>query len=137
MDFMLAKKQIEKLKMNLSAAQIQALAQPYHERLQRANKAGVIIAAGSDMYMDLGLSRGQAAKRVLFAYAEAGMGLKDILLATTINAAKLIGEENLGRLTKGAFADIIAVAGNPLQNLSALEKVVFIMKNGEVFKSVR
>jgi len=40
-------------------------------------------------------------------------------------------------LRKDAWADIIAVAGNPLENLSALEKVIFVMKNGQVFKPVK
>jgi len=40
-------------------------------------------------------------------------------------------------LRKDVWADIIAVAGNPLENLSALEKVIFVMKNGQVFKPVK
>lgn len=109
MDFLLGKKQFDKLRVGASNEQIQAALKPYHDRLQRAVKFGVVIAAGSDMYMDLGLTRGEAAKRVLFAYKEAGIDNKSILQWTTLNGANLIGEEKLGRLKKGSWADIIAV----------------------------
>jgi imidazolonepropionase-like amidohydrolase len=133
MDFLMAKKQIKKLRMNLGDQEIVQLAMPYYERLKRAKKAGVVIASGSDMYMDLGLSRGEAAKRVFFAYQEAGISLSEILQAATVNAAMLIGEKKLGVLKKGCFADIIAVDGVPLENISALEQIVFVMKNGVVY----
>jgi imidazolonepropionase-like amidohydrolase len=136
MDFLMAKKQIGKLRMNLSDQEIKKLAMPYHDRLKRAKKAGIVIAAGSDMYMDLDLSRGEAAKRVLFAYQEAGISLPEILQAVTLNAARLIGEEKLGVLKKGSFADIIAVDGSPHENISTLEKVMFVMKNGIVYKYI-
>jgi imidazolonepropionase-like amidohydrolase len=136
MDFLMAKKQIEKLRINLSKQEIIKLALPYHDRLKRAKKAEIVIAAGSDMYMDLGLPRGEAAKRVLFAYQEAGISLQEILQSATVHAARLIGEEKLGVLKKGSFADIIAVDGAPLENISALEQVVFVMKNGVVYKYI-
>jgi len=137
MDFLLGKKQFEKLKISASDEKIQAALQPYHERLQRAIKFGVMIAAGSDMYMDLGLTRGEAAKRVLFAYKEAGMNNKSILQSATLHGANLIGEEKLGRIKKGSWADIVAINGNPMENLSALENVVFVMKAGEVYKPIK
>jgi imidazolonepropionase-like amidohydrolase len=136
MDFLMAKKQIEKLKMNLNDQEIIKLATPYHDRLKRAKKAGIVIAAGSDMYMDLGLPRGEAAKRVLFAYQEAGISLLEILQSATVHAARLIGEEKLGVLKKGSFADIVAIDGAPLENITALEKVVFVMKNGVIYKPI-
>ncbi|WP_345226720.1 amidohydrolase family protein [Hymenobacter koreensis] len=134
MDFQLAQRQVDKLRMNLSAEQVRTLAKPYHDRLLRARQAGTTIAAGSDMYMGLGLSRGQAAKRLLFAYAEAGLPLADILRAATWNGALLLAEPRLGRLQAGAWADIIAVKGNPLESLSSLEGVAFVMKAGVVIK---
>jgi imidazolonepropionase-like amidohydrolase len=134
MDFDLAEKQVRKLNMTLSREQIAALAKPYHERLRRARKAGVVIAAGSDMYMDLGPPRGAAAKRVLFAYKEAGLGTRDILQAVTINGAQLLGEPKLGVLEAGAYADIIAVKGNPIEQLEVINQVDFVMKAGVVTK---
>ncbi|MCC2545492.1 amidohydrolase family protein [Hymenobacter sp. BT175] len=135
MDFQLAQRQVDKLRMSLSGEQIRNLAKPYHDRLLRARQAGIILAAGSDMYMGLGLARGPAAKRVLFAYAEAGVPLNEVLQAATRNGALLLAEPRLGRLQTGAWADLIAVQGNPLESLSALERVVFVMKAGTVVKS--
>lgn len=134
MDFDLTEKQVRKLAMPLSRDQIAALAKPYHERLRRARNAGVAIAAGSDMYMALGPPRGAAAKRVLFAYKDAGLETREILQAATINGAKLLGEPKLGILEAGAYADIVAVEGNPIEQLEAVEQVVFVMKAGIIIK---
>ena len=135
MDLLLADKQVRKLNMALTREQVADLAKPYHERLRRARDAGVTIAAGSDMYMGLGPARGEAAKRVLFAYAEAGLGTREILQAATINNARLLEQEGLGVLAEGAHADIIAVKGNPIDELAAIERVVFVMKAGAVVKA--
>jgi imidazolonepropionase-like amidohydrolase len=103
-------------------------------RLQRAIKAGVTIAAGSDNYINMGTPQGEAAKRVLFAYAQAGMPPVKVLQAATINDAKLLGwEKRIGVIKFGAFADIIAVEGDPGSDIYALEKVRFVMKEGTVY----
>lgn len=136
MDLSLTEKQVRKLNMPLDAAQIAALAVPFHERLMRARRAGVMIAAGSDIYMGLGPNRGDAAKRVLFAYAEAGMPAREILQAATWHGGRLLGDLGLGVLVKGAHADIIAVRGDPLADLAAIERVVFVMKAGQIVRDV-
>ena len=100
--------------------------------LRRIPDAGVTLVAGSDMYWDVGLPRGEAAKRVLFAYRQAGIPNDVILRAATIEAARLIGEEQLGRIAPGAWADLVAVEGDPLADLDALERVRFVMKAGGV-----
>lgn len=106
------------------------------ERLMRAVKAGVPIAAGSDMYIALGTAQGVAAKRVLFAYIQAGLTPAQVLQAATLNDGRLLGFENeLGVIKPRAFADIIAVNGNPLDDFSAIERVVWVMKNGTIYKS--
>jgi imidazolonepropionase-like amidohydrolase len=106
------------------------------ERLLRAVKAGVPIAAGSDMYIALGMPQGTAARRVLFAYLKAGLTPAQVLQAATLNDARLLGMENeVGVIKPKAFADIIAVNGNPLDDLSAIERVVWVMKNGTVYKA--
>ena len=84
-----------------------------HDRLRRVVKAGVTIAAGSDMYINLGMPQGVAAKRVLFSYKEAGIEPLEILRWATFNAGKLIGDERLGNIKPKAFADIIAIDGDP------------------------
>ena len=106
---------------------------PQHERLRRALKAGVTIVAGSDSYADLDMPRGRAAKRVLFAYQQGGMTPAQVLQSTTVRAADLIGDNRLGRIARGAYADLIAVEGNPLQDLGSLERLRFVMKGGHVY----
>jgi imidazolonepropionase-like amidohydrolase len=113
-----------------------AYMQSERERLARAVKAGVPIAAGSDMYIALGMAQGAAARRVLFPYIRAGLTPALVLRAATLNDARLLGfEDELGVIKPKAFADIIAVNGNPLDDFSAIERVVWVMKNGTIYKS--
>jgi imidazolonepropionase-like amidohydrolase len=115
--------------------------QPYLERtrdrLQRAKKMGVPIAAGSDMYLSMpGKNRGQASLLVYEAYAEAGMTPMEIVQAATRNAAELLGMlDRIGTLEPGKLADIIAVPGDPLKDVKALEGAKFVMKDGTVVKN--
>jgi imidazolonepropionase-like amidohydrolase len=104
------------------------------ERLRRAMKMGVPIAAGSDMYYSIpGKTRGQASLLVYEAYREAGMTPMEIIHAATGNAAELLGmQERVGTLEAGKLADIIGVPGDPLQDVKALEHAKFVMKGGTV-----
>jgi len=106
------------------------------ERLKRAKKMGVPIAAGSDMYLKMpGKNRGQASLLVYEAYAQAGMTSMEIIHAATGNAAELLGmRERIGTLEVGKLADIIAVPGDPLKDIKALEHAKFVMKGGKVVK---
>jgi imidazolonepropionase-like amidohydrolase len=105
-------------------------------RLERAIKAGVPIAAGSDEYYAVpGRTRGQAARAIFRAYAGAGMKPLDILRAATVNAADLLGwQKQLGTLEPGKYADLIAVPGDPLADIGELEKIGFVMKGGVVVR---
>lgn len=107
------------------------------DRLARAVKAGVRIAAGSDMYYQIpGKTRGQASLTMLRAYAEAGMTPMQIIQAATINAAELLGaQKRVGSIENGKWADIIAVSGDPLKDISELERVKFVMKGGKLIKN--
>ncbi len=117
-----------------AAGQLAAFLESEHDRLRRAMKAGVPIAAGSDNYLDLHMPQGAAAKHNLYAYAEAGMPLGQILQAATANAARLLGREGkLGVIKKGASADFLAVADDPTTDIKALERVRFVMKEGTVY----
>lgn len=67
-----------------------------------------------------------------------GHGVKplDALRAATVNAAELLGlSKAVGTVEPGKFADIIAVAGDPLEDIGVMEHVVFVMKGGEIVKS--
>lgn len=99
--------------------------------LARSYKAGVRIAFGTDMGVG---PHGQNARE--FGYmAEAGMSAQDCLVAATVNAAELLDiSDQAGTLEPGKSADIIAVDASPLEDLSELESVRFVMARGAVFK---
>jgi imidazolonepropionase-like amidohydrolase len=101
------------------------------ETFRKAFKRGVRIAFGTDAGV---FPHGQNAKE--FGYmVEAGMPAIDaILSATTINAGILGMSDKLGTVQRGNFADIIAVDGNPLEDIHVLEQVSFVMKDGVVYK---
>ncbi len=66
---------------------------------------------------------------------EAGMRPMDAIKSATINAAELLGmKDQLGSIEVGKLADIIAVDGNPLIDPSAFGKVIFVMKDGVIYK---
>ena len=68
---------------------------------------------------------------------EAGMSHIDAIFSATKTASELIEkQDDLGTIEKGKFADIIAVSGNPLQKIEVLEEVVFVMKNGKIYKNL-
>ncbi len=70
------------------------------------------------------------------ALVKGGMAPLDALRAATINGAELTGRANdIGTIEAGKFADIVAVDGDPLADITVMEKVVFVMKGGEVYKN--
>ncbi|MBY0574696.1 MAG: amidohydrolase family protein [Undibacterium sp.] len=97
----------------------------------RAYKAGVKIAFGTDAGV---FPHGENAKE--FAYmVEAGMPPLAAIRSATIGAAELLNQsKRLGSVEVNFAADIVAVKGDPLQNISLLEKVDFVMKDGVVYK---
>jgi imidazolonepropionase-like amidohydrolase len=105
-------------------------------RLQHALKLGVKIVAGSDLYYQFeGRTRGQSTAAMFSNYRNEGMPPLEIIRAATVNAAELLGgKDEAGTLQAGAFADLIAVEGNPLQDITALERVRFVMKGGAVIR---
>ena len=68
----------------------------------------------------------------------AGMSAVDAIRSATITSAELLGvEDELGSLENGKLADLIAVSGNPLEDISTLTEVNFVMKEGTVMKATR
>lgn len=102
------------------------------ENFARAVRAGVKIAFGTDAGV---YPHGENAKQ--FAYMVTyGMTPLDAIRSATIWAAELLGwADRVGAIEPGMFADLIAVEGNPLQDITLLERVVFVMKGGAVVKS--
>jgi imidazolonepropionase-like amidohydrolase len=67
-----------------------------------------------------------------------GMSPLATLQADLLNGAKLLGwDGQIGALKSGYFADVIAVEGNPLQDIGATQHVTFVMKNGVIYKGER
>jgi imidazolonepropionase-like amidohydrolase len=105
------------------------------ERLHRAYKAGVTIVFGTDIMSNLPGSRGAQSLEYLSSFIEAGVPPADILRAITSNAARLLDiEKERGPLKVGLAADLIAVPGNPLEDITILQKVSFVMKDGVVIR---
>lgn len=111
--------------------------QRYTALIQRILKSGVKFAAGSDMcWFYPGKTRGQASAIMFPALHHAGMPSLDILRAVTSNAAELLGwQDRVGAVEPGKFADLIAVAGDPVADISELERVRFVMKDGQVVRN--
>jgi imidazolonepropionase-like amidohydrolase len=77
------------------------------------------------------------AKELEYYVKKAGFTPMDAIKTATINAAELLGIENkLGSLEKEFLADIIAVKADPLKDISVLQNVSFVMKEGKVYKAV-
>lgn len=97
----------------------------------KAYKAGVKIAFGTDAGV---FQHGR--NWLEFVYMiDAGMTSMDAIKSATINAADLLGEKDkLGSIEAGKLADIIAVDGDPLKDPQVFGKVVFVMKDGVVYK---
>ena len=106
---------------------------PKHQAtMTKAYKKGVPMGFGTDAGV---FPHGNNA--IEFAYLlDAGIPVKESLKAATITNALLLGmSEELGQLKEGFYADIIAVDENPMKNVKTLENVVFVMKNGVVYKN--
>jgi imidazolonepropionase-like amidohydrolase len=97
----------------------------------RAYKAGVKIALGTDQGV---APHGENAKEFIYM-VEAGMPPMKAIQAGTIEGARLIGhDKDFGSIEKGKLADIVAVPGDPLADISLMTKVNFVMKAGVIYK---
>lgn len=98
----------------------------------RAYKAGVKIAFGTDQ--SASSDRNKAEEFALLV--KAGLTPMDAIYTSTRNAADLIGTpQDIGSVQTGRFADIVAVEGDPLSDITVLQHVEFVMKGGEVLKT--
>ncbi|MDO8321730.1 MAG: amidohydrolase family protein [Phenylobacterium sp.] len=103
------------------------------KNLRDAYAAGVKIAFGTDTF---GMSAHGENAQEFALMVKAGMTPSDAITAATASAADLIGDaKNIGSIQAGRYADIIAVAGDPLADVTTLEKVGFVMKGGTVYKA--
>ncbi len=104
----------------------------FHAReFRKQLAAGVPMAVGSDVGP---FPHGTQAREFVLM-AQYGMKPLQILQADLLNGAKLLGwEGQIGVLKPGYFADIVAVPGDPLRDVGALQKVAFVMKAGVIYK---
>jgi imidazolonepropionase-like amidohydrolase len=100
------------------------------QSLRKAITAGVRIAFGTDAAV---IPHGSNAKEFA-ALVDRGMTPLDAIRSATLTAAEGLGVEDRGRLHENLRADIIAVPGNPLENINSMEDVQFVMKAGRVYK---
>jgi len=100
--------------------------------LPRAAAAGVKICCGTDAPA---IPHGDNAKE-LAAMVERGLTPLQALTAATVTSAELIGVNDRGRLAAGLLADVIAVPGNPLEDVSVTQDVRFVMKGGRIYKNL-
>tara|TARA_Y100001970_G_scaffold55373_1_gene70163 strand:- start:2027 stop:3304 length:1278 start_codon:yes stop_codon:yes gene_type:complete len=96
----------------------------------RAYKKGVKIAFGTDVGVQ---PHGTNWKEFVYMN-QYGMPAIETIVAATIETAKLLGEsDTLGSISVGKIADIIAISGNPLEDMNDMQNVEFVMKNGRVY----
>ncbi|MEQ1761938.1 MAG: amidohydrolase family protein [Pyrinomonadaceae bacterium] len=104
--------------------------------VRRAHKAGVTMVWGPDViYNTKEFPRGKVSIDTVDEWKMTGIPNLVILQALTTNAAKLLGiERNRGWIKPGFRADIVAVRDNPLEKIETVKDVVFVMRNGKVYK---
>jgi imidazolonepropionase-like amidohydrolase len=109
----------------------------YDSLVQRVMKSGVKFAAGSDMgWFYPGKTRGEASISRFPTLHKAGMPSLDVIRAITANAAEMLGwQDRIGAVEPGKFADLVAVAGDPIADISEIERVRFVMKDGQVVRN--
>lgn len=113
------------------AARDRALLDVKAKEFPRQLAAGVPMAMGSDV----GPFPHGTQARELELMVKYGMKPSAVLQADLINGAKLLGwDGQIGALKPGYFADVIAVPGNPLNDISVLKNVAFVMKGGVIYK---
>src|SRR5262245_39580165 len=121
-EFGLPKENVEKEKM---------IGRLQRENFERAVKGGARMAFGTDAGV---YPHGDNAKQ-FFYMVKFGLTPAQAIRTATSNAADLIGRaKDVGTIETGKFADVIAVTGNPLEDVRALENVGFVMKGGVVYK---
>ena len=108
------------------------LGQIQRDNFHKAVKAGVKMAFGTDAGV---CSYGTSGKQFAFM-VKYGMSPMQAIQAATTSAADLLGHsKEFGSIKPGKYADVIAVSGDPLQDVSVLEHVEFVMKDGKVYKT--
>lgn len=109
----------------------------YGQLVQRVLKSGVKWSTGSDMcWFYPGKTRGEASVATFLNLHQAGMPALEVIRALTTNAAEMLGwQDKIGAIEPGRFADLVAVQGDPLTDVTELERIRFVMKDGAVVRN--
>ncbi len=108
------------------------LAQIQRDNFRKAVRAGIKLTFGTDAGI---CPYGSSGKQFAFM-VRYGMSPMQAIQSATSSAADLLGHaDEIGSIKPGKYADVIAVSGDPLQNIRVLEDVQFVMKDGKVYKS--
>lgn len=99
---------------------------------KRALAAGIPIGVGSDSAV---IPHGENAKELVIRVTLGESPMSAIVSATSLNAEIIGWSDGIGSIEKGKYADLVAVPGNPLKDITLLERVGFVMKGGVVYKS--
>lgn len=102
--------------------------------LQNAISLGVNIALGTDQFPFEPNSGTTATVHEAELYVKAGMTPLQALQAGTVNAARMLGRDDIGRIEPGDYADIVAVDADPARDIAALRTIGFVMKGGAVVR---
>ncbi len=100
------------------------------ESLRKAIAAGVKIAFGTDAAV---FPHGENAKEFA-VYVKFGMTPLEALRTATVHAADLLGKDDRGSIAAGKLADLVAMPGDPLQDITATERVSWVMLGGRVLR---
>lgn len=132
-DLMLTDKRIKERNAPQDWERIAKVGQDQKNLPGRAWRAGIPMATGTDTGPGMPAT---ATIRELEIFVEDGVPPAEAIKASTVNGAAVLGKSNLlGQIRVGYYADIIATPGDPLQSVSALRDLSFVMKAGEIFKS--
>ena len=101
---------------------------------RRAMEAGLTVGFGTDAGV---FEHGHNAREFQIRVENGQSEMDAITSATSVSAVIMGWEADVGSLEAGKYADLIAVAGNPLDDITALERVIWVMKGGEVYKGDR
>ena len=113
----------------VNASQIQRV-QPMNETVRRIVRAGGHVVAGTDSPF---IPYGLALHTEIAGYVDGGLTPFEALQTATVAAARALGQEGtLGVIAAGSLADLVAVEGDPLTDITSTRKVEFVIKNGEV-----
>jgi imidazolonepropionase-like amidohydrolase len=103
--------------------------------LRRARKAHLKVVLGTDAVAG---AHGRNAEEFIYRVQDGGDSPMDALLSGTSVAAESLGmADRIGSLAEGKEADIVAVDGNPLDDITAVRRAVFVMKHGRIYKDAR